>query len=57
MAYDWLNYFYMAAVVGIISSHGLETEACRRNQPSKSKVSLYDLLPSLYQFFKTAVHT
>ena len=47
----------MAAVVGIISSHGLGTEAYHTNQLSKSKVSLYDLLLSLYQFFKTAVHT
>ena len=47
----------MVAVVGIISSYGLGTEACHRNQPSKSKVSLYDLLPSIYQFFKAAVHT
>ena len=41
--YDWLNKFYnfyIAAVVSIISIHGFIIEACHRNEPNKSKVSL-----------------
>ena len=39
--YDWLNKFYsfcMAAVVRIVSSHGLTIEMRHRNQPNKSKL-------------------
>ena len=42
--YDWLNKycsFCMAAIVGIVSRCGLRIEARRRNQPIKSKLSLY----------------
>ena len=43
---DWLNKFYsfyMAAVIVIISRHGLNIDACHRNQPTdnKSKLVLY----------------
>ena len=31
----------MAAVVNIVSRHGLSVGACHRNQPNKSKVALY----------------
>ena len=36
ISYDWLNKFYsfyMAAVVGIISRHGLRNQRCYRNPP------------------------
>ena len=42
--YDWLNKFcsfFMAAIVGIISRHGLTIKAHHRNQPNKSKLALY----------------
>ena len=41
--YDWLNKFYsfyMAAIVSIISRHGLTTKVHCRNQPNKSKLAL-----------------
>ena len=31
----------MGAIVGIVSRRGLRNEACRRNQPNKSKLALY----------------
>ena len=37
----------MAAVVGIISRRSLSIKACDRNQPSKSKLVLYNPLLSL----------
>ena len=48
--YDWLNKdysLYMAAVVIIDGGCGLRIEAHCRNQPNKSKLSLYKLLLSL----------
>ena len=42
--YDWLNKFYsfyMAAVVSIISRHGLSIDAYHRNQLDNSKLVLY----------------
>ena len=50
--YDWLNKFYslyMAAIVSIISRRGLTIEARHRNQPNKSKLSLYKPLLCLYK--------
>ena len=47
--YDWLNKFYsfyMAAIVGIISIRGFRIEACCRNQPNKTELTLYK--PLLY---------
>ena len=44
--YGWLNKdysFYMAAVIIIGDGRGLRFEACHRNQPNKSKLSLYKL--------------
>ena len=52
-SYDWLNKGYslfitaplfIAAVVVIGDGHGLRIEARHRNQPNKSKLSLYKLL-------------
>ena len=47
--YDQLNKlhsFCMSAIVSIDSRHSLTIEACRRNQPNKSKQILYNqLLP------------
>ena len=48
--YDWLNKFYsfyMAAVVIIDEGRDLTVEACRINQPNKSKLLLYKPLLSL----------
>ena len=48
--YDWLNKgysFYMAAVVIINSGCGLRIEVHCRNQPNKSKLSLYKPFLSL----------
>ena len=42
----------MAAVVGIVSRHGLRIEAHRRNQPNKSKLTLYKPLLRLYSHLK-----
>ena len=42
--YDWLNKFYsfyVAAVVGIISRHGLSIDVHHGNQPNKHKPALY----------------
>ena len=53
--YDWLNKYYsfcVAAIVGIISRRGLRIEACRRNQPNKSKLELYKPLLHLYSHLK-----
>ena len=36
----------MAAVVDIVSRHGLAIEACHRNQPNMSKLAMYK--PSLH---------
>ena len=47
---------YMPAVVGIVSRHGLSTDAHYRYQPNKSKLVLYKPLLSLKRSFKTAVH-
>ena len=50
ISYDWLNKdcsFYMAAVAVIGGGCGLRIEAHHRNQSNKSKLSLYQLLPSL----------
>ena len=38
----------MAAIVGIVSRRGLRIEACRRNQPNKSKPALYKPLICLH---------
>ena len=40
--------FVLAAIVGIISRHGLRIEAHRRSQPNKSKLALYKPLLRLY---------
>ena len=53
--YDWLNKFYsfyVAAIVGIISRHGLRIEAHHRNQSSKSKLSLYKSILHFYSHLK-----
>ena len=45
--YDWLNKvygFYKAAAVSIISGHGVSIHMHCRNQPNKSKLSLYKSL-------------
>ena len=42
----------MVAVVVISDGHDLRIEACHRNQPSKSILSLYKLLFSLQHSFK-----
>ena len=42
----------MAAIFGIISRCGLRIEACRRNQPNKSKPALYKPLLCLYSHLK-----
>ena len=42
--YDWLNKFcnvYMAPLVNIINRCDIRIEACHRNKPNKSKLSLY----------------
>ena len=42
--YDWLNKFYsfyVAAVVGIVSRHGLSIDMCCENQPNKCKLQLF----------------
>ena len=52
---DWLNKFYsfcMAAIVGIISRHGLRNESRHRNQPNKSKLALYKPLLHFYSHVK-----
>ena len=57
--YDWLNRFYsfyMVAVVVISSGCLLRIEAYCRNQPYKTKPSLYKPLLLLLQWFKTVVH-
>ena len=54
---DWLNkFFYMAAIVGIISRHGLIIGVHHRNQYNRSKIGMYSLLLSLYQLFSPAVN-
>ena len=42
----------MAAIVGIVSRHGLKIEARRRNQTNKSKLALYKPLLCLYSHLK-----
>ena len=53
--YDWLKKYYnfcVAAIVGIVSRHGLRIEAHRRNQPNKSKLVLYKPLLRLCRHLK-----
>ena len=53
--YDWLNKYYsfcLAAIVDIVSRRGLTIGARRRNQPNKSKLSLYKPLLGLYSHLK-----
>ena len=41
--YEWLNNFYsfyMAAVVSVVSKHGVGIDACHRNQYSKINLVL-----------------
>ena len=42
----------MAAIVGIISRHGLRIELHRRNKPNKCKLVLYKPLRCLYSHLK-----
>ena len=42
----------MAAIVDIVSTHGLRIGARRRNQPNKSKLALYKPLLCLYSHLK-----
>ena len=42
----------MAAIVGIVSRHGLRIEARRINQTNKSKLALYKPLLRLYSHLK-----
>ena len=42
----------MAALVDIVSRHGLRIGARRRNQPNKSKLALYKPLLCLYSHLK-----
>ena len=42
----------MAAIVGIVSRHGLRIEARHRNQANKSKLALYKPLICLYSHLK-----
>ena len=42
----------MAAIVSIVSRRGLRIEARHRNQPNKSKLSLYKPLLCLYSHLK-----
>ena len=42
----------MAAIVGIISRHGLRIEGRHRNQPNKIKLTLYKPLLHLYSHLK-----
>ena len=54
-SYDYLSKFYsfcMAAIIGIVSSHGLRFEACCRNQPNKSKLAVYKPLLHFYSHLK-----
>ena len=47
--YDWLNKFYsfcIAAVVGILSRHGLSIYVHHEDHPNKHKLALYK--PSIY---------
>ena len=49
--YDWLNKFYcfcIAAVIGIVSRHGLTIEAHCRNQHNKSRLALFKPLLHFY---------
>ena len=48
-SYDWLNKlysFYVAALVGIVSRHGLSIDAWFENQANKHKLALYK--PSIH---------
>ena len=42
----------MAAIVSIVSRHGLRIESHHRNQPNKSKLVLYKPLLRLYSHLK-----
>ena len=42
----------MAAIVGIVGRHGLRIEPCHRNQPNKSKLTLYKPLLHFYSHLK-----
>ena len=49
--YDWLNKFwnaYKVAIISIISRRGLRSEACCENQPNKNKLSSYKMFLSLH---------
>ena len=49
--YDWLKRFYsfcMAAIISIVSRHGLRNEVLCRNQHNKSKLALYKPLLDFY---------
>ena len=53
--YDWLKKYYsfcMAAIVSIVSRCGLRIEVRHRNQPDKSKPTLYKPLLHLYSHLK-----
>ena len=39
----------MAAIVGIISKHGLRIKACHRNQPNKCKLSSYTICNKTFE--------
>ena len=61
--YDLLNNFYsfyvhtyMAAVISIFSRCGLSTDACHKNQPNKSKLSLYKQLLSTNNLKQLYIH-
>ena len=42
----------MAAIVGIVSRHGITIEVCCRNQPNKRKLALYKPLFHFYSHLK-----
>ena len=49
--YDWLTKFYsslMAAVVNIVSGHGLSIDVRHANQPNKSKLLFYKPIIHIY---------
>ena len=53
--YYWLNKFYsicMAAILSIVTRHGLRIEVHHRNQPNKSKLALYKPLLHFYSHLK-----
>ena len=50
--YDWLNKYYSFCMAAIFGRCGLRIEACRKNQPNKSKPALYKPLLRLYSHLK-----